>query len=43
MRKAFKFHSNFKPPGDQHEAIHQLKERLKNGLIPQTLFGVTGS
>ncbi|BGI51906.1 MAG: excinuclease ABC subunit UvrB [Candidatus Hamiltonella defensa (Ceratovacuna japonica)] len=43
MRKAFKLHSNFKPSGDQPEAIHQLKEGLKNGLMHQTLLGVTGS
>lgn len=43
MRKAFKLHSNFKPSGDQPEAIYQLKEGLKNGLMHQTLLGVTGS
>ncbi len=40
MRKAFKLHSNFKPSGDQPEAIHQLKEGLKNGLMHQTLLGL---
>lgn len=43
MDKAFRLHSGFKPSGDQPQAIHQIKEGLKNGLMHQTLLGVTGS
>ena len=39
----FKLHSNFKPTGDQPEAIRQLVEGIKNGDSAQTLLGVTGS
>jgi excinuclease ABC subunit B len=39
----FKIKSDFKPTGDQPEAIKQLVEGLKNGLENQTLLGVTGS
>ncbi|UZX67506.1 excinuclease ABC subunit UvrB [Yersinia ruckeri] len=43
MSKLFKLHSEFKPAGDQPEAIRQLEEGLENGLAHQTLLGVTGS
>lgn len=43
MSKVFKLHSEFKPSGDQPEAIRQLEEGLENGLAHQTLLGVTGS
>ncbi|MGC6386197.1 excinuclease ABC subunit UvrB [Ewingella sp. S1.OA.A_B6] len=43
MSKAFKLHSDFKPSGDQPEAIRALEEGLENGLAHQTLLGVTGS
>jgi excinuclease ABC subunit B len=39
----FKLISDFKPTGDQPEAIRQLVEGLKNGSQYQTLLGVTGS
>ncbi|MET1684678.1 excinuclease ABC subunit UvrB [Yersinia enterocolitica] len=43
MSKSFKLHSEFKPAGDQPEAIRKLEEGLENGLAHQTLLGVTGS
>lgn len=43
MNKVFKLVSNFKPSGDQPEAIRRLKERSENGVAHQTLLGVTGS
>ena len=43
MSKEFKLHSEFKPSGDQPEAIRRLEEGLENGLAHQTLLGVTGS
>lgn len=43
MSKPFKLHSEFKPAGDQPEAIRKLEEGLENGLAHQTLLGVTGS
>jgi len=43
MSKVFKLHSDFKPSGDQPEAIRALEEGLENGLAHQTLLGVTGS
>ncbi len=41
--KAFELHSEFKPTGDQPEAIRQLVEGLNDGIRYQTLLGVTGS
>ncbi|TCV98052.1 excinuclease ABC subunit UvrB [Biostraticola tofi] len=43
MSKEFKLHSDFKPSGDQPEAIRLLEEGLNDGLAHQTLLGVTGS
>ncbi|MEG0278872.1 MAG: excinuclease ABC subunit UvrB [Morganella sp. (in: enterobacteria)] len=43
MSKQFKLHSDFKPAGDQPEAIAKLVEGLEDGLAHQTLLGVTGS
>ena len=43
MASLFKLHSNFKPAGDQPEAIAKLVEGLGDGLHAQTLLGVTGS
>lgn len=43
MSKIFKLHSEFKPAGDQPEAIRKLEEGLEDGLAHQTLLGVTGS
>ncbi|MDG1477388.1 MAG: DEAD/DEAH box helicase family protein, partial [Vicingaceae bacterium] len=40
---AFNIVSNFKPTGDQPEAIKQLVEGLNNDVKAQTLLGVTGS
>lgn len=39
----FKLVSDFKPTGDQPEAIRQLVEGLQRGDAAQTLLGVTGS
>ena len=39
----FKLHSEFKPTGDQPEAIRQLVEGFKAGNQFETLLGVTGS
>ncbi len=39
----FKIHADYKPTGDQPEAIDQLTKGLKNNLKHQTLLGVTGS
>lgn len=39
----FKLVSEFKPTGDQPEAIRQLTEGVMNGAKAQTLLGVTGS
>ncbi|MBE0570849.1 MAG: excinuclease ABC subunit UvrB [Ignavibacteriaceae bacterium] len=39
----FKLVSNYKPAGDQPQAIEQLVERIKGGDKFQTLLGVTGS
>lgn len=43
MSQLFKIHSDFKPAGDQPEAINQLIAGLNSGLMYQTLLGVTGS
>ena len=39
----FKLHSNYKPTGDQPEAIEKLVDGLNKGYREQTLLGVTGS
>ena len=39
----FKLVSNYKPTGDQPEAIEKLTEGVNKGLKEQTLLGVTGS
>ena len=39
----FVLHSEFKPTGDQPQAIEKLTEGIKNGLKEQVLLGVTGS
>lgn len=41
--KNFKLVSDFKPSGDQPEAIRQILQNFKSGLHHQTLLGVTGS
>lgn len=43
MTKEFKVHSKFKPAGDQPSAIEGLVKGLNDGLMYQTLLGVTGS
>ena len=43
MDKLFKIHSEYKPTGDQPEAIENISEGFKKGLKYQTLLGVTGS
>ena len=41
--KPFILHSPFNPSGDQPSAIAKLTEGLNDGLVHQTLLGVTGS
>ncbi len=41
--RPFVLHSNFKPAGDQPQAIAKLIEGMEAGLAHQTLLGVTGS
>ena len=43
MTKALKVVSNFEPAGSQPDAIKSLVGGLKDGLLHQTLLGVTGS
>lgn len=42
-KKKFVLHSEYKPTGDQPEAIKSLTEGFKDGLKSQVLVGVTGS
>jgi len=39
----FKLHSEYKPTGDQPQAIEKLVKGIKEGKKSQTLLGVTGS
>lgn len=39
----FKIHSNYKPTGDQPQAVETLVKSIQNGSKEQTLLGVTGS
>jgi excinuclease ABC subunit B len=39
----FRLHQPFMPAGDQPEAIEKLTEGIQDGLMYQTLLGVTGS
>ena len=39
----FKLHSDYKPSGDQPEAIKKLADGLEKGHRHQTLLGVTDS
>lgn len=39
----FKLHSEYKPTGDQPQAIEKLTQGLRDGYKEQTLKGVTGS
>ncbi|MBN2097760.1 MAG: DEAD/DEAH box helicase family protein, partial [Candidatus Omnitrophica bacterium] len=43
MVNKFKLVSDFKPCGDQPQAIEKLSQGLKQGQRYQTLLGVTGS
>ncbi len=43
MTSTFNLHTEFEPAGDQPEAIRSLVEGLNDGLLHQTLLGVTGS
>jgi excinuclease ABC subunit B len=43
MVKEFKIVSDFRPAGDQPQAISKLIEGINGGLLNQTLLGVTGS
>ncbi|MBO1256035.1 excinuclease ABC subunit UvrB [Alteromonas sp. 5E99-2] len=43
MSKGFKLASNYKPAGDQPNAIASLIEGLEDGIANQILLGVTGS
>jgi len=39
----YRLHQTFEPAGDQPEAIAKLTEGVREGLVHQTLLGVTGS
>ena len=43
MPDKFILHSNYKPTGDQPQAIEKLSQGIENGLKEQVLLGVTGS
>ena len=43
MKETFKLVTKYKPAGDQPTAIQSLCEGLNDGLMNQTLLGVTGS
>ncbi|MCJ8278306.1 MAG: DEAD/DEAH box helicase family protein, partial [Bdellovibrionales bacterium] len=43
MSKVFEIGSDFKPSGDQPNAIKSIVENFKKGINQQTLLGVTGS
>lgn len=43
LMKKFELTSAYRPTGDQPEAINQLVQGLEDGLLAQTLLGVTGS
>ncbi len=41
--RPFRLRADYRPAGDQPEAIARLVDGLENGLAHQTLLGVTGS
>ena len=43
MADKFILHSDYKPTGDQPEAIERLVDGVNKGYMEQTLLGVTGS
>ena len=42
-KQIFKLHSDYKPTGDQPQAIKKLVDGFKEGNQFETLLGVTGS
>ena len=42
-KECFKLSAEYKPKGDQPQAIEKLSKGLSSGLYKQTLLGVTGS
>lgn len=42
-RESLKIYSDYRPAGDQPNAIVKLTDGIENGLVAQTLLGVTGS
>ena len=42
-QQIFKLHSEYKPTGDQPQAIEKLVKGFKEGNQFETLLGVTGS
>ena len=42
-KSVFQLHSEYRPTGDQPQAIEALTEGLEKGLKHQVLLGVTGS
>ena len=42
-KECFKLYAEYKPKGDQPQAIEKLSKGLSSGLYKQTLLGVTGS
>jgi excinuclease ABC subunit B len=42
-KKKFKLQSEFKPSGDQPQAIEQIVSHIQKGITHQVLLGVTGS
>ncbi|MCA9507918.1 MAG: excinuclease ABC subunit UvrB [Myxococcales bacterium] len=43
MKKSFELHADYKPSGDQPNAISSLAKGIKDGKREQVLLGVTGS
>ena len=43
MKRKFDLKTDFEPAGDQPQAISELVEGLNDGLVHQTMLGVTGS
>ena len=43
MERKFKIYSNYRPSGDQPQAVEKLVEGINNGFDSQTLLGITGS
>ena len=43
MTTPFKLISNYTPAGDQPQAIEKLTAGVRDGLMYQTMLGVTGS